>query len=198
MSGGLSGASGYSRGPSGASWGLRLLPGALWGLLGPPVTPGGPLGPPGASGYSRGALWGLLGPPVTPRGPSGASWGLPVTPGGPFLPAKPIWRWCGSVRVRCAPGFGREEARSAQALLPVDAGPRGASVGAPRRACDRPWAVPSLNIVKKSGGGLLESALWLRNRAQHVGAVAVRKPFPWLWERESEQGRGCARGKASE
>ena len=177
MSGGLSGASGYSRGPSGASWGLRLLPGLsgaswglrllpgpLWGLLGPPVTPG--------------ALWGLLGPPVTP----GALWGLlgpPVTPGALSLPAKPIWRWCGSVRVGAPLGSAGKKRAAPRALLPVDAGPRGGERRRPRGGrATAPWLVPSLNIVKKSGGGLLESALWLRNRAQHVGAVALSSVAP--------------------
>ena len=116
----------------GAVAGPPVTPGALWGLLGPPVTPGGPLGPPGASGYSR--------------GPSGASWGLRLLPGALSLPAKPIWRWCGSVPGGCAPGFGREEARSAQALLPVDAGPRGGERRRPRGGrATAPWAVPSLS-----------------------------------------------------
>ena len=179
MSGGLSGASGYSRGPRG-------------GFLGPPVTPGGSLGPPGASGYSRGpsgaswglrllpgALWGLLGPPVTPGGPSGASWGLRLLPGALSLPAKPIWRWCGSVRVGAPLGSaGKKRAAPGRSFLSTPArGGRG--VGAPTAGVrPPPGLVPSLNIVKKSGGGLLESALWLRNRAQHVGAVALSSVAP--------------------
>ena len=177
MSGGLSGASGYSRGPQRASWGLRLLPGALWGLLGPPVTPGalwGLLGPP----VTPGALWGLLGPPVTP----GALWGLlgpPVTPGALSLPAKPIWRWCGSVRVGAPLGSAGKKRAAPRALLPVDAGPRGGERRRPRGGrATAPWACPFSQHREKIGWGSLESALWLRNRAQHVGAVALSSVAP--------------------
>ena len=143
----------------GAVAGPPVTPGAPGGFLGPPVTPGGSLGPPGASGYSR--------------GPSGASWGLRLLPGALSLPAKPIWRWCGSVRVGAPLGSAGKKRAAPRALLPVDAGPRGGERRRPRGGrATAPWACPSLNIVKKSGGGLLESALWLRNRAQHVGAVA--------------------------
>ena len=184
MSGGLSGASGYSRGPSGASWGLRLLPGALWGLLGPPVTPGGPLGPPGASGYSRGSL----GPPGASgysRGPSGASWGLRLLPGGPFLPAKPIWRWCGSVRVGAPLGSaGKKRAAPRRSFLSTPA--RGGERRRPAAGVRPPLGlVPSLNIVKKSGGvswnlhcgcGIVRSTLGSRcgSRFRGCGNVSAR------------------------
>ena len=157
-----------------------LLESALWlrnraqhvgAVAGPPVTPGGPLGPPGASGYP-GALWGLLGPPVTP-GALWASWGLRLLPGALSLPAKPIWRWCGSVRVGAPLGSAGKKRAAPRALLPVDAGPRGGERRRPRGGrATAPWACPFSQHREKSGGGLLESALWLRNRAQHVGAVA--------------------------
>ena len=120
------------------SRGLRLPRGPL----GPPGASGysrGPLGPPGASGYSRGPLWGLLGPPVTP--------------GALSLPAKPIWRWCGSVRVGAPLGSAGKKRAAPRALLPVDAGPRGGERRRPRGGrATAPWACPSLNIVKNRVG----------------------------------------------
>ena len=114
-------------GPSGASWGLRLLP-----------------GPSGAS-------WGLRLPP----GPSGASWGLRLLPGALSLPAKPIWRWCGSVWVG-APWVrqGRSAQRPGRSFLSTPAR-EGRASAPPRRACDRPWACPFSQHREKSGGGLL-------------------------------------------
>ena len=155
MSGGLSGASGYSRGPSGASRASGYSR--------------GPLGPPGASGYSRGpsgaswglrllpgALWGLLGPSGFSRGPSGASWGLRLLPGALSLPAKPIWRWCGSVRVGAPLGSAGKKRAAPRALLPVDAGPRGGERRRPRGGrATAPWACPFSQHREKIGWGSL-------------------------------------------
>ena len=56
----------------------------------------------------------------------------------------------------CAPGFGREEARSAPGAPSCRRRPARGERRRPRGGrATAPWACPSLNIVKKSGGGLL-------------------------------------------
>ena len=153
---------------SGGSLGPPVFQGAPEGFLGPPVTPGGPLGPPGASGYSQGpsgASWGLQ----LLRGLSGASWGLRLLPGGPLgppgasgysrgpfhSPAKPIWRWCGSVRVGAPLGSAGKKRAAPQALLPVDAGPRGRASAPRGRRATAPWACPFSQHREKIGWGSL-------------------------------------------
>ena len=180
------------------------------GSLGPPVTPGGSLGPPGASGYPGAllgpwglrlllgplwaswglrlllGLWGLLGPPVTPGGPSGASWGLRL-PRGPFTPAKPdmaVVRVCAG---GCALGSaGKKRAAPGRSFLSTPAR-EGASVGAPAAGATAPLGLSSsLNIVKKSGGGLESdcgcgTCAARREAPVAPGKALVRSGALWGW-----------------